>query len=549
MAATSSKSAAIRAKLDHPIIDSDGHLIEVTPVLYDYIRAEGGESVLQRVKKNADFAHWTQLSADERSDARTTAITWWLAPTKNGLDRATAMIPRLLAERLDDLGLDFCALYPSGGLGYPRLPDEELRRVCCRAYNKYVADTYGPYSSRMTPAALIPLHNPEEGIEEMEFAVRELGLKVAMIAGHVRRPIGKVRREHPGAVAEYGSWYDVFGEDSEYDYDPFWAKSIELGMPLATHTGGFGFTNNSNINNFMQNHLGHFANAGNLLCKSLFFSGVTRRLPKLRMAFLECGAGWAADLYAGIIARWEKRNPEALQNVDPRHLDEDRIMELFAAYGDEKAVGKLEEIKESLRSPSMFATHHAPDELNDFALTKPEDIRDRFIPNFFFGCEADDPMNAAAFNPRSKVGAAQLRHRPLGRPRHARRRRSLRTGRVMTGDDFRDFTFTNPLRFFTDLHERCRVQYQDRSVRREGRRHAQLRHRPLGRPRHARRGRRSLRTGRARPHDRRRLPRLHLHQPPPLLLRLLRRHRHRGRGEGGPRPSLLQPLPRRAGAP
>ena len=464
MAAVTSKSAAIRAKLDHPIIDSDGHLIEVTPVLYDYIRAEGGESVLQRVKKNADFQHWTQLSADERSDARTTAITWWLAPTKNGLDRATAMIPRLLAERLDDLGLDFCALYPSGGLGYPRLPDEELRRVCCRAYNKYVADTYGPYSSRMTPAALIPLHNPEEGIEEMEFAVRELGLKVAMIAGHVRRPIGKVRREHPGAVAEYGSWYDVFGEDSEYNYDPFWAKSIELGIPLATHTGGFGFTNNSNINNFMQNHLGHFANAGNLLCKSLFFSGVTRRLPKLRMAFLECGAGWAADLYGGIIARWEKRNPEALQNVDPRYLDEDRIMELFAAYGDEKAVGKLEEIKESLRSPSMFATHHAPDELNDFALagiTKPEDIRDRFIPNFFFGCEADDPMNAAAFNTKitpfgAKVGAmlsSDIGHWDVLDMRDVvEEAYELVEDGVMTADDFRDFTFANPLRFFTDLN-------------------------------------------------------------------------------------------------
>ena len=423
MAATSSKSAAIRAKLDHPIIDSDGHLIEVTPVLHDYIRAEGGESVLQRVKKNADFQHWTQLSADERRDARTTAITWWLAPTKNGLDRATAMIPRLLAERLDDLGLDFCALYPSGGLGYPRLPDEELRRVCCRAYNKYVADTYGPYSSRMTPAALIPLHNPEEGIEEMEFAVRELGLKVAMIAGHVRRPIGKVRREHPGAVAEYGSWYDVFGEDSEHDYDPFWAKSIELGMPLATHTGGFGFTNNSNINNFMQNHLGHFANAGNLLCKSLFFSGVTRRLPKLRMAFLECGAGWAAALYAGIIARWEKRNPEALQNVDPRHLDEDRIMELFAAYGDEKAVGKLEEIKESLRSPSMFAT----------------------------------PPRARRAQRLRPGGHRQARRYP--RPLHPQLLLRLRGRRP---------------------HERRRVQYQDRSLRREGRGHAQLRHRPLG---------------------------------------------------------------------
>ena len=491
MAATSSKSAEIRAKLTHPIIDSDGHLIEVTPVLYDYIRAEGGEQVLERFKAQGG-PHWTQVSLDQRRDARLTASTWWLVPTKNGLDRATAMIPRLLAERLDELGLDFCVLYPSTALPFPSLADEELRRVCCRAYNKYAAEMYAPYSRQMTPAALIPMHTPEEGIEELEFASRELGLKVAAMAGYVRRPIKKLQREYPGASGQFSVWHDVYGEDSEYDYDPFWAKAIELGMPLSTHSAGFGFTNNSNINNFMQNHLGHFANAANVLCKSMFFSGVTRRFPALRMAFLECGAGWAADLYAGIIARWEKRNPETLQGVDPSLMDEDRIMELFAAYGDARAVSKLEEIKESLVGTGVLAGRNAPEDLNDFS--------------------------------RSGVTKPGRHPRPV-RPQLLLRLRGRRP------------------------HERHRLRLQDRSPPRARRCHAQFRHRPLGRHRHARRGRGSLRDGRARPHDRRRLPRLHLRQPPPLLHRpqprLLRRHRHRSRGQGGPRPSLLQPLPRR----
>ena len=463
MAAVSSKSAAIRAKLDHPIIDSDGHLIEVTPVLYDYIRDEGGDQALAKYLATIE-PHWTHISAEERHDARVTANTWWLGPTKNGLDRATAMIPRLLAERLDELGLDFSVLYPSAGLIYQRWNDEEVRRVSCRAYNRYVADTYGPYASRMTPAAVVPMHTPEEAIEEMEFAVRELGLKAAMIAGHVRRPLGKVQSRHPGTVAGYGWWFDAYGEDSAYDYDPVWAKAIELGLPLATHHGGFGFTNHANINNFMQNHLGHFASAGNLLCKTLFFSGVTRRFPKLRVGFLECGAGWAADLYAGIIARWEKRNPETLQNVDPRYLDEDRIMELVATYGGEKTAGRLEEIKESLSSPNMFAARNAPEELNDFArpgITKAEDIRDRFIPNFFFGCEADDPMNAAAFNTKmlpfgAKIGAmlsSDIGHWDVIDMRDVvEEAYELVEDGLMTEDDFRDFTFANPLRFFTDLN-------------------------------------------------------------------------------------------------
>ena len=463
MAATSSKSAEIRAKLTHPIIDSDGHLIEVTPVLYDYIRAEGGEQVLERFKAQGG-PHWTQVSLDQRRDARLTASTWWLVPTKNGLDRATAMIPRLLAERLDELGLDFCVLYPSTALPFPSLADEELRRVCCRAYNKYAAEMYAPYARQMTPAALIPMHTPEEGIEELEFASRELGLKVAAMAGYVRRPIKKLQREFPGASGQFSVWHDVYGEDSEYDYDPFWAKAIELGMPLSTHSAGFGFTNNSNINNFMQNHLGHFANAANVLCKSMFFSGVTRRFPALRMAFLECGAGWAADLYAGIIARWEKRNPETLQGVDPSLMDEDRIMELFAAYGDARAVSKLEEIKESLVGTGVLAGRNAPEDLNDFSrsgVTKPEDIRDQFVPNFFFGCEADDPMNAIAFDSkiaplRARVGAmlsSDIGHWDVIDMRDVvEEAYEMVEHGLMTADDFRDFTFANPLRFFTDLN-------------------------------------------------------------------------------------------------
>ena len=37
-----SKSAAIRAKLSHPIIDSDGHTAEFEPALFDYFRDIGG---------------------------------------------------------------------------------------------------------------------------------------------------------------------------------------------------------------------------------------------------------------------------------------------------------------------------------------------------------------------------------------------------------------------------------------------------------------------------------------------------------------------------
>src|SRR5579883_2476141 len=44
--ATISKSAAIRARLNHPIIDSDGHTAEFEPALFDYLREVGGSRML-----------------------------------------------------------------------------------------------------------------------------------------------------------------------------------------------------------------------------------------------------------------------------------------------------------------------------------------------------------------------------------------------------------------------------------------------------------------------------------------------------------------------
>ena len=38
---------AIRSRIDHPIIDSDGHLIEYLPLVRDFIVEEAGEDVAQ----------------------------------------------------------------------------------------------------------------------------------------------------------------------------------------------------------------------------------------------------------------------------------------------------------------------------------------------------------------------------------------------------------------------------------------------------------------------------------------------------------------------
>jgi hypothetical protein len=43
----SSKSAAVRARLNHPVIDSDGHTVEFEPAFLDYLRQTGGVTKAQ----------------------------------------------------------------------------------------------------------------------------------------------------------------------------------------------------------------------------------------------------------------------------------------------------------------------------------------------------------------------------------------------------------------------------------------------------------------------------------------------------------------------
>src|SRR5574341_578596 len=75
-----SKSAAIRSRLNHPIIDSDGHQFEAGPVFFDYLCAEGGSKAVEAFTK-VTFdgilgTSWGTLSPQERHECRSLRPTW-----------------------------------------------------------------------------------------------------------------------------------------------------------------------------------------------------------------------------------------------------------------------------------------------------------------------------------------------------------------------------------------------------------------------------------------------------------------------------------------
>lgn len=460
-------ASILRARLRHPIIDADGHWLEFGPTVREQLRKIGGDRAVTGFSFfRSQVEKELSMSVAERRSHRVAQQAFWALPTKNTRDRATALMPRLLYERMEELGLDFTVLYPTAGLGIPRIPDPELRKITSRAFNTFSADFFRPFADRMTPAAIIPMHTPEEAIEELDYVTKQLGLKVVMLWSMIRRPIPALADPHSEA-AKRAVWFDTLGLDSEYNYDPVWEKCAELGVVPTFHTGSRGYGLRVSPTNFVYNHIGHFGVAHEAVCKALFLGGVTRRFPKLKFAFLEGGVGWACQLYADLIGHWEKRNVEALEEVNPKNLDQRLLMDLAQTYGNPEMVEALrrkDDVIDAATFPQGSNAVGGIANLDDYSacrIERAEDLRELFVNNFYFGCEADDRMNAWAFNRRHNPFGARLQalfgsdighfdvQNMAGVVPEAY---ELVEDGLISEDDFRDFMFANPVRFWGEAN-------------------------------------------------------------------------------------------------
>jgi predicted TIM-barrel fold metal-dependent hydrolase len=461
-----SKSAVVRARLDHPVIDGDGHWLEPVPIFLDYLKQVGGLSIVERFMKKAKDNGWYDMTPAQRLDRRLRRPTWWGEPART-LDRATAMIPRLLYERLDDFGIDFALVYTSLGLFYIGNPDDELRRAMARAVNLMNAEVFRPYARRMTPAAVVPVYTPQEAIEEATYAVQELGMNVIMIANHVPRPVPAYARDAADA-SQVRHYIDPLALESPYDYDPFWATCVALKVAVTAHSGSMGWHGRGSVNNFTYNHIGHFAAASHAFAKALILGGVTHRFPTLKFGMLEGGVGWACNLLTDLIGHWGKRNGRAMEaDVRPTNLDIRMLRELFARFGGKTYEGKMDELLGSLsvvnpfRSIEELTEREYKEQIDDFAaahINSEEELRRTFTEHFYFGCESDDVITAWAFDRHDNhrlhpIFSSDVGHFDVTDMNEVLEEAyELVEHELITPDDFREFVFTNAARLHIALN-------------------------------------------------------------------------------------------------
>jgi predicted TIM-barrel fold metal-dependent hydrolase len=197
-----------------------------------------------------------------------------LALERGGVLEPGVLRPTTTKLRLEDMardGVDATVMY--GPIVPLLIKEPELRRVCYRAYNEWLAEFCATAPDRLVGAGLIPIDDPKPAADEVRY-LKQLGLRTGMFLA---------------ARAELPLWDDA--------WEPLWEAAAETGLPIGFHLGGGLRT--------VAYSGPKAADAGNMGVRvscstlqmdealaALIFSGALERYPGLRIVLAETGIGW-----------------------------------------------------------------------------------------------------------------------------------------------------------------------------------------------------------------------------------------------------------------
>ena len=162
------------------------------------------------------------------------------------------------------------------------------------------------------------------------------------------------------------------GLDSDYDYDPFWQRCVDLKVAPASHTPGMGWGSRRSVSSYVSNHIGSFGVSMEASCRSIFLGGVTRRFPRafFRIARRRrcmglralCGSCWT-------LGEAELRDDSSSRSSKDRYRNDARSLRSLRRRAHEERTGR--------RSPSRFGSLN-PSHRNTMS-TRPVRLRRRKI--------------------------------------------------------------------------------------------------------------------------------------------------------------------------
>jgi predicted TIM-barrel fold metal-dependent hydrolase len=178
-------------------------------------------------------------------------------------------------QAMDTEGITAAVLFPTLGLLLMGVDgvDSALTTAMARAYNNWLADFVSQGEGRLFGAACIDPRDVGGAVAEVRRAVEDLGC----VAVYLR----------PNPI--HGRpWYHE-------DYERLWATLQDLDVPVCFHEGASVRLPQVAVDRYDRHVYWHCAThpmEQQMAMMSMILGGVAQRYPRLRMAFLESGAGW-----------------------------------------------------------------------------------------------------------------------------------------------------------------------------------------------------------------------------------------------------------------
>lgn len=253
-----------KVKLKYRVIDCDGHLMERADSFGKYM----DPTIRAIAERNRPFALGTDIFPS--LDGVHYLPRDKYEPVGQGNGSHPVGSPEDWIEMLDITGIEQTVLFASEALSVGLLRQKEYTVRVCRAYNDWAYHEYYKRDKRMRPVGIIPMQFPDEAVKELKRMVTKLDMPGAMLPAS-------------GLQLHLGHEY----------YWPIYKAAADLDCVLTVHGGanrGLGFDDFTDLK--PARFLHHPVSLMRAFI-SFAYDGVFDAFPKLRLGFLEGGAGWA----------------------------------------------------------------------------------------------------------------------------------------------------------------------------------------------------------------------------------------------------------------
>ena len=170
---------------------------------------------------------------------------------------------------MDEIGIDHAVLFPTAGQRIGRIVDRDYACGAARAYNDWLAEAYLRRDSRFKGIAILPMHDADAALEELQQAYNKLGMCAVLFPA-------------TGVHLNLGAKH----------YWPVYAEAARLGCPVVVHGGGHWDLGMDTMNvSTGANAIGHPMSLAIALAEMLL-NNLFDRFPGLRVAYLEGGPLW-----------------------------------------------------------------------------------------------------------------------------------------------------------------------------------------------------------------------------------------------------------------